>query len=241
MCMSMRGVLKAGSSTVTTHFTGLQGRGCPAGDLPDPRPGLTGAVPLPSHRFRRPHGRPVSPPRSRLEGEPAVWRGRIWMRMRNLGGSGLSVPPICLGTNVFGWTIDEEASFAVLDAASRGRADLHRHRRRVFDLGAGPSGRRIGDHHRALDEGPRQPRRHRPGDQGRRRDGARPQGPQARLHPPRRRGFPAPSADRPHRTLPVAPGRCGDAAGRNARRLRATSSGPARCARSAPRTSAAPG
>jgi L-glyceraldehyde 3-phosphate reductase len=33
-----------------------------------------------------------------------------------LGSSDLDVFPLCLGGNVFGWTADEEASFAVLDA-----------------------------------------------------------------------------------------------------------------------------
>jgi aryl-alcohol dehydrogenase-like predicted oxidoreductase len=33
-----------------------------------------------------------------------------------LGSSGLEVFPLCLGGNVFGWTANEEASFAVLDA-----------------------------------------------------------------------------------------------------------------------------
>ena len=35
---------------------------------------------------------------------------------RKLGASGLQVPPLCLGGNVFGWTADEPASFAILDA-----------------------------------------------------------------------------------------------------------------------------
>ena len=35
---------------------------------------------------------------------------------RKLGGSGLEVSTLCLGGNVFGWTADETASFAVLDA-----------------------------------------------------------------------------------------------------------------------------
>ena len=35
---------------------------------------------------------------------------------RTLGSTGLQVFPLCLGGNVFGWTADEEASFAVLDA-----------------------------------------------------------------------------------------------------------------------------
>jgi aryl-alcohol dehydrogenase (NADP+) len=33
-----------------------------------------------------------------------------------LGTTGLAVSPLCLGGNVFGWTADEDASFAVLDA-----------------------------------------------------------------------------------------------------------------------------
>jgi aryl-alcohol dehydrogenase-like predicted oxidoreductase len=36
--------------------------------------------------------------------------------MRTLGSSDLSVFPLCLGSNIFGWTIDESQSFAVLDA-----------------------------------------------------------------------------------------------------------------------------
>src|SRR3954454_19364079 len=37
------------------------------------------------------------------------------MQLRELGRSGIKVSPICLGGNVFGWTADEKASFAVLD------------------------------------------------------------------------------------------------------------------------------
>ncbi|MDX6571189.1 MAG: hypothetical protein QOC86_345, partial [Gaiellales bacterium] len=36
--------------------------------------------------------------------------------MRTLGSTDLAVHPLCLGTNIFGWTIDEAQSFAVLDA-----------------------------------------------------------------------------------------------------------------------------
>jgi len=39
------------------------------------------------------------------------------MQHRPLGPSGLFVAPVILGGNVFGWTADEGASFAVLDAA----------------------------------------------------------------------------------------------------------------------------
>jgi aryl-alcohol dehydrogenase-like predicted oxidoreductase len=38
------------------------------------------------------------------------------MRTRPLGRSGIEVGPLALGGNVFGWTIDEAASFRVLDA-----------------------------------------------------------------------------------------------------------------------------
>ena len=36
--------------------------------------------------------------------------------MKRIGHTDLEVFPLCLGGNVFGWTADEEASFAVLDA-----------------------------------------------------------------------------------------------------------------------------
>ena len=38
------------------------------------------------------------------------------IRLRQLGRSGLEVSPICLGGNVFGWTVDEAMSFRLLDA-----------------------------------------------------------------------------------------------------------------------------
>lgn len=38
------------------------------------------------------------------------------MKKRALGRSGISIAPLALGGNVFGWTIDEQISFAVLDA-----------------------------------------------------------------------------------------------------------------------------
>jgi aryl-alcohol dehydrogenase-like predicted oxidoreductase len=41
----------------------------------------------------------------------------VSMLHRKLGRSSLRVPPLCLGGNVFGWTANESASFAVLDAA----------------------------------------------------------------------------------------------------------------------------
>src|ERR1700761_6265549 len=38
------------------------------------------------------------------------------MEKRALGKSGISISPMVLGGNVFGWTIDEKVSFKVLDA-----------------------------------------------------------------------------------------------------------------------------
>jgi aryl-alcohol dehydrogenase-like predicted oxidoreductase len=42
------------------------------------------------------------------------------MQLRRMGRTGLKVFPLCLGGNVFGWTADEAASFAVLDAYAAG-------------------------------------------------------------------------------------------------------------------------
>ena len=38
------------------------------------------------------------------------------MLMRKLGGTGMKVAALCLGGNTFGWTTDQKASEAVLDA-----------------------------------------------------------------------------------------------------------------------------
>ena len=40
------------------------------------------------------------------------------MQYRPLGSSGLNVAKVVLGANVFGWSADEAACFAVLDAAT---------------------------------------------------------------------------------------------------------------------------
>src|SRR6202789_4133360 len=42
--------------------------------------------------------------------------GRRSMDMRTLGRSGISIAPLMLGGNVFGWTADQDKSFAILDA-----------------------------------------------------------------------------------------------------------------------------
>ena len=46
------------------------------------------------------------------------------MNRRPLGRSGLSVAPLALGTNVFGWSVDEAGAFAVLDAFVDAGLDL---------------------------------------------------------------------------------------------------------------------
>jgi aryl-alcohol dehydrogenase-like predicted oxidoreductase len=38
------------------------------------------------------------------------------MQKRHLGNSGIEVSPLCFGGNVFGWTIDQDQSFPLLDA-----------------------------------------------------------------------------------------------------------------------------
>lgn len=38
------------------------------------------------------------------------------MELRKLGNDNIKIAPIVLGGNVFGWTIDEKQSFAILDA-----------------------------------------------------------------------------------------------------------------------------
>ena len=38
------------------------------------------------------------------------------MKKRPLGKTGFDIAPLVFGGNVFGWTIDEKASFDVLDA-----------------------------------------------------------------------------------------------------------------------------
>jgi aryl-alcohol dehydrogenase-like predicted oxidoreductase len=38
------------------------------------------------------------------------------MEKREIGASGIKILPLCFGGNVFGWTIDEQQSFTILDA-----------------------------------------------------------------------------------------------------------------------------
>lgn len=51
-----------------------------------------------------------------MSGVNRSFDGILWgMTTRTLGSTGIEVSPIMLGGNVFGWTIDEPQSFAVLD------------------------------------------------------------------------------------------------------------------------------
>src|SRR5215475_9122156 len=50
-------------------------------------------------------------------------RGRQMQQKRKLGLSKIAITPLMLGGNVFGWTADEKASFAVLDAFVDGGGD----------------------------------------------------------------------------------------------------------------------
>jgi aryl-alcohol dehydrogenase-like predicted oxidoreductase len=45
------------------------------------------------------------------------------MEKRELGRSGISITPLMLGGNVFGWTADEATSFSILDAFVGGGFD----------------------------------------------------------------------------------------------------------------------
>ncbi len=50
------------------------------------------------------------------DGRSRAQRTDRHMQQRPLGRSGLSIAPLVLGTNVFGWTADEATSFRLLDA-----------------------------------------------------------------------------------------------------------------------------
>ena len=56
---------------------------------------------------------------------------------RLVGTSGLSVAPLALGGNVFGWTADEATSFNLLDAFVDAGGNDDRHCRCLFGVGPG--------------------------------------------------------------------------------------------------------
>src|SRR3954452_15843326 len=67
---------------------------------------------VPPYLFVLPHGFPANRcPLRRI----MPWMEND-MELRPLGRSGIDVPKLCVGSNVFGWTVDETASFRILDA-----------------------------------------------------------------------------------------------------------------------------
>ena len=149
--------------------------------------------------------------------------------MRNIPSTDLSVHPLCLGGNVFGWTADEAESFAVLDAYAAAGGNFVDTADGYSQWVPGPPRRRVGGDRRALDGGARQPRRDRPRHQGRLE--VRSQGARGRQRAHRDRGVAAAPADRPHRPALHPPRRRGDGArgdARRARRARARGQGPPR-------------
>ena len=63
-------------------------------------------------------------------------KNSLW-KTDHLGRSGIRVAPFALGGNVFGWTIQESASFDILDEFVQVRFQFNRHCRRIFHLGSG--------------------------------------------------------------------------------------------------------
>ncbi len=136
------------------------------------------------------------------------------MKKRQLGHSGIEVPTLCLGGNVFGWTADEPRSFELLDALLESglnfvdTADVYSH----WAPGnhGGESETIIGKWFKA---------------RGNRSQvilatkvglpmGEGKQGLSRKLHPAGGGGFVAAAADRLHRSVPVASRRREHAAGR---------------------------
>ena len=81
------------------------------------------------------------------------------MPLRRLGRTDLSIAPLVLGGNVFGWTADKKTSFAVLDRFVGGGPETRSTRPTSIPPGCRATGRRIRDDHRRVDEGAGQSRR----------------------------------------------------------------------------------
>ena len=94
------------------------------------------------------------------------------MQFRKLGATGIEIAPLVLGGNVFGWTADKAASFAILDAFMDAgfnaidTADVYS----LFVPGHKAAKR---DRDRRMDAGARQPRQGGADHQGRAGDGPR--------------------------------------------------------------------
>ena len=144
------------------------------------------------------------------------------MQTRRLGRTDLTIAPIVLGGNVFGWTIDKTASFAVLDRfAASGVAAIDTadaYSSWVPGNQGGELETIIGEWMKARGNRNRVDRHH----QGRLADGQGQGGPCARLYRGGGRGVAEKAPDRRHRPLPFALARHGDARRRHARRIPTT-------------------
>ena len=144
------------------------------------------------------------------------------MLMRKLGRTGLKVSALCLGGNTFGWTTDQKASEAVLDAYVEAGGNFI-DTADVYSRWA--PGNKGGESETALGTW-MTARKNRASvliaTKVMRADGAGPERhrPLARPHHGGRRGLAAAAADRLHRPLPGPLGRPGDAARGDAARLR---------------------
>jgi hypothetical protein len=75
------------------------------------------------------------------------------MKNRKLGRSGISIAPLVLGGNVFGWTADEPTSFAILDRfVDPDFNAIDTSIRLLLRICAGQCRRRVGNHHRQMVE-----------------------------------------------------------------------------------------
>ena len=144
------------------------------------------------------------------------------MLMRKLGRTGMKVAALCLGGNTFGWTTDQKASEAVLDAYLEAGGNFI-DTADVYSRWA--PGNKGGESETALGiwmaaRKNRHAVHH--GHQGLRPDGPGPerQRPLAPAHHGGGRGLAAPAPDRLHRSLPGALGRPRHAARGDAARLR---------------------
>ena len=86
---------------------------------------------------------------------------------------GIEIAPLMFGGNVFGWTADEATSFKLLDAFVDAGFNFIDTADVYSQLGAGPQGRRVRDHHRQVAEGARRARQGRHRHQGRHGDAGR--------------------------------------------------------------------
>ena len=143
------------------------------------------------------------------------------MQLRRLGRTDLSIAPLVLGGNVFGWTADKAASFAVLDRFAEAGLNAIDTADVYSAWAPGNKGGEFGDDDRRMDEVAQKPRPDDHRHQGRLADGQGQGGLVGALHRRGGRSLPEASADQRDRPVFVALARHGDALRRDARRLSA--------------------